>query len=196
MVESIANKITSFLISNKAIEEKESELYSYAFSILIAFLVNISAILIIAYSLNIFKETVLFLLCYCPIRQFTGGYHADNYKRCLLAFMLLYIVNICFVEFVFYYKLDYLILFEMIMSYIGICFLAPLEHRNNPLSKKELKIFKRVAVVLASIVVFLVWIGIRYNNAYKFIYYVASSIICIFIMLIMGIIKQEFGGRV
>lgn len=107
MVESIANKITSFLISNKAIEEKESELYSYAFSILIAFLINISAILIIAYSLNLFKETILFLLCYCPIRQFTGGYHADNYKRCLLAFMLLYIVNICFVEFVFYYKYDY-----------------------------------------------------------------------------------------
>ena len=38
MVESIANKITSFLISNKAIEEKESELYSYAFSIVIIFL--------------------------------------------------------------------------------------------------------------------------------------------------------------
>lgn len=196
MVESIANKITSFLISNKIIEKKESELYSYAFSILMAFLVNISVILLMSYSLNIFKETVLFLLCYCPIRQFTGGYHADNYKRCLMAFMLLYIVNICFVEFIFYYKLDYLILFEMIMSYIGIYFLAPLEHRNNPLSKRELKIFKKIAIVLSSIVIFFVWIGIKYNNAYKFVYYVASSIICIFIMLIMGIIKQEFGGRI
>ncbi|WP_343098935.1 accessory gene regulator B family protein, partial [Clostridioides difficile] len=27
---------------------------------------------------------LFFLMCYCPIRQFSGGYHADNYFRCLL----------------------------------------------------------------------------------------------------------------
>lgn len=189
MVESIADKITSFLISNKTIKENESELYSYAFNVLIGILINISMILFIAYILDLFKETGLFLLCYCPIRQFTGGYHADNYKKCLLVFILLYLVNICFIEFVFYYKLDYLLLIEMIMGYIGICFLSPLEHRNNPFSKIELKRFKKVAILLSSIVVALVLIVMIDNNIYKSIYYVASSIICVFIMLIIGIIK-------
>lgn len=84
MVESCANKITSFLICSKTIEEKEYDLYLYGFKTLIAFIVNIVVILFIGYILNRFKETALFLLCYCPIRQFTGGYHADNYKKMLI----------------------------------------------------------------------------------------------------------------
>ena len=100
MVESCANKITSFLICSKTIEEKEYDLYLYGFKTLIAF---------IGYILNRFKETALFLLCYCPIRQFTGGYHADNYKKCLLSFILIYIGNVYFIEVLMNKKVDYII---------------------------------------------------------------------------------------
>ena len=48
MVESCANKITSFLICSKTIEEKEYDLYLYGFKTLIAFIVNIVVILFIA----------------------------------------------------------------------------------------------------------------------------------------------------
>lgn len=47
MVESCANKITSFLICSKTIEEKEYDLYLYGFKTLIAFIVNIVVILFI-----------------------------------------------------------------------------------------------------------------------------------------------------
>ena len=63
----------------------------------------------IGYILNRFKETALFLLCYCPIRQFTGGYHADNYKKCLLSFILIYIGNVYFIEVLMNKKVDYII---------------------------------------------------------------------------------------
>lgn len=193
MVESCANKITSFLICNKTIEEKEYDLYLYGFKTLIAFIVNIIAILFVGYILNRFKETALFLLCYCPIRQFTGGYHADNYKKCLLSFIAVYIANIYIIEVLSYYKLEYLIRLMLFISYIGIWLLSPLEHRNNPLSKNERKRYRKIAIFLASIVMAFVLIGINFTNIYKYSIYAASVIVCIFVMLILGIIKQQLG---
>ena len=190
MVESCANKITSFLICSNTIEEKEYDLYLYGFKTLIAFIVNIVVILFIGYILNRFKETALFLLCYCPIRQFTGGYHADNYKKCLLSFILIYIGNVYFIEVLMNKKVDYIIIVLMSLSYIGIYFLSPLEHRNNPLSKKEKLKYKKIAMLLISGVLLFSIIGINFNLTYRCSIYVASVIICIFTMLILGMIKQ------
>lgn len=193
MVESFANKITSFLICSKVIEEKEYDLYLYGFKTLIAFIVNIIVILFVGYILNRFKETVLFLLCYCPIRQFTGGYHADNYKKCLLSFVIIYIANISMIEALAYSKLENLIILILFISYIGICSLSPLEHRNNPLNKNERRRYRKVSIFLASIVLLLVLVGLNFTKTYKYSIYAASAIICIFIMLILGIVKQLLG---
>lgn len=194
MVESCANKITSFLIYNKTIEEKEYDLYLYGFKTLIAFIVNIVVILFIGNTLNRFKETALFLLCYCPIRQFTGGYHADNYKKCLLSFVLIYLTNIYTIEMLAYSNLDYLIVIMTFISYIGICFCSPLEHRNNPLSEKEKQKYKKIAMCLTSIVLLFSMIGINFTETYRYSIYAESVIICIFIMLILGIVKQFRGN--
>ncbi|MGO0904341.1 accessory gene regulator ArgB-like protein [Clostridioides difficile] len=191
MIESCANKITSFLIINKTIEQKEYDLYLYGFKTLIAFIVNIIVILFTGYVLNRFKETALFLLCYCPIRQFTGGYHADDYKKCLLSFILIYLTNIYLIESLMSKKLDYIIIIIMCISYIGIYFLSPLEHRNNPLSKKEKQKYRKIAVCLISIVLLFSIIGVNFNITYRYSIYAASVIICIFTMLILGLIKQQ-----
>lgn len=193
MIESCANKITSFLIYNKTIEEKEYGLYLYGFKTLIAFIVNIVVILFIGYILNRFRETALFLLFYCPIRQFTGGYHADNYKKCLLSFILIYLSNIYLIEELMSKKLDYIIIVLMSISYIGIYFLSPLEHRNNPLSKKEKLKYRKTAIYLSSIVLLFSVLGINLDTTYRYSVYTASVVICIFIMLILGIIKHQRG---
>lgn len=193
MVESFANKVTSFLICNKTINDEEYDLYLYAFETLIAFIVNILAILFTGYVLNRLSETILFLVCYCPIRQFTGGYHADNYKKCLIVFISIYITNIYLVNILSYKKLDFIIIILMFLSYIGICYLAPLEHRNKPLSKKERINYKRITVCLISVVLLFSIIGINFKLTYEHSLYAASVIIWIFIMLNLGIIKSKRG---
>lgn len=94
MVESYANKITSYLIKKETIDADDYELYQYAFETIVALIMQLSTILIIGFALNRFTETLLFLAFYCPIRQFSGGFHAENYKRCLLFFVTIHISNI------------------------------------------------------------------------------------------------------
>lgn len=196
MIKSCANKMTSFLIFNKTISKEEYEIYSYGFEILIAFIVNIAVILMIGYKLNIFVETVLFLMCYCPIRQFAGGYHADNYKKCLLVFMLIYSTNVFILNKLMYSELYYIVMILALISYVGICIISPLEHRKNPLSFTEKQNHKKKVILSTGLVLILSIIGIKYDIKYEYSMYILSSIICIFIMQVLGLIKQSKGVKV
>ena len=100
MIEFLSKKITSFLYSNNVIEKEDIEIYNYTFETIIAFFSNIVFILLTGWILDRFVCTMVFLLFYCPIRQFSGGYHAENYKSCLLVFILIYIFNYVFIIYI------------------------------------------------------------------------------------------------
>ena len=121
--------------------------------------------------------------CYCPIRQFSGGYHADNYKKCLGIFVKIYLINISIISFISNRNLDGIIIIGTLISYLGIWRLAPIEHRNNPLSKKEINHYKKIVRILTSIVLLLVGMGIRIDAVYEYTLYISSAIVWIYIML-------------
>lgn len=190
MIKSCADKVTSYLIERETIEDEEFEIYSYGFETLIAFIVNIAVILIIGYLLNKFTETLLFLCFYCPIRQFSGGFHAENYRRCLLVFITLYLSNTYILDKLMNLHTDIFITIISIISYAGIIFLSPQEHRNNPLSNKERKKYKKIVTYLSSFLLVISFLGIRHTITYEYAMYALSVIVCIFIMLILGILKK------
>ncbi|AFS77146.1 accessory gene regulator protein B [Gottschalkia acidurici 9a] len=190
MIKSCANKVTSFLVSNDAINDEEYEVYSYGFETLLAFIINISVILLLGLIVGKFVQTLLFLTCYCPIRQFTGGYHANSYRNCLLVFVFIFSINIITLDKLSYMNLNEVIICTTLISYIGICLLAPIEHRYNPLSTRQRKSYKKVAILLTSIVLIFVLLGIKYKPIYEYVLYSASVLVWIFIMLILAIIKK------
>ncbi|MCC0645540.1 MULTISPECIES: accessory gene regulator B family protein [unclassified Clostridioides] len=193
MVKLCAKKITSFLIYNEAIDSKESENYEYGFETLIAFLLNIFVILTISCMLNKFKYTLLFLCCYCPIRQYTGGYHADNYKKCLGVFITIYLINLVLLTIINFFDLKEMLIILTFISYVGIWILSPIEHREKPLSDEEINHYKKVSRTLISIVLIFIFVGINSEVIYEYSAYAASSIIWIFIMINLAIIKNRGG---
>ncbi|WP_024621911.1 accessory gene regulator ArgB-like protein [Metaclostridioides mangenotii] len=190
MVKSSANKITTYLISKETIDSEDYELYQYAFETIVAFIIQMSVILAIGYMFGRFIETVIFLAFYCPIRQFSGGFHAENYRRCLLVFMILYITNIYIVDKLISLHTNIPMIVITLISYIGISFLAPQEHRHNPLSEKERKSYKRIVMYICSFLLLLIILGINLTITYEYSMYASSVIVCIFIMLVLGIIKR------
>jgi len=74
-----ADRITSVLVTNELIEEKEFRVYSYGFELIIAFAANALTVLLIGLIFGKFVHTLLFLLTYCPIRQYAGGFHATAF---------------------------------------------------------------------------------------------------------------------
>ncbi|CEN31370.1 accessory gene regulator ArgB-like protein [Paraclostridium sordellii] len=193
IVKLYAEKITAFLILNGQIDYTEYDMYIYAFETLIAFTVNIVAILILGFICNKFICTLLFLAFYCPIRQFAGGYHADNYKKCLFVFILIYLVDMIVLNGLIYLNRTDLIIITTFISYIGVWKLAPIEHRNNPLNYKEKNKYKKIVRCLISLVLIIVLIGININVTHEYSIYLSSVITIIFIMLILAIVKTKRG---
>jgi len=183
--------MTKYLIDNEKIENEDYHLYLYAFEVLISSISNIVIILLIGVLLNRFIETLLFLIFYCPIRQFAGGFHTENYRRCLLFFMTIYISNIFLIDKLISLKVTMPIVVITFISYIGISFLVPQEHRNNPLSIEERKKYKKIVKYIISFLLVISIIGINLSITYEYGVYLSSVMVWIFIMLILGIVKKE-----
>lgn len=100
MFKRLSYKFANILVNNEIVESEDFEIYRYGFETLIYFIVNISVALFIGIIFDRFIHTVIFLSCYCTLRQFTGGYHARNYKECTLTFAVIYLITIFSAKFI------------------------------------------------------------------------------------------------
>lgn len=190
MVKLSAQNITSFLIYNNEIKEDERDVYQYGFETLIASTLYFITVLCLGNIFDKFIHTLLFMLCYCPIRQFSGGYHADSYRECFMTFISLYLINVCTLN-IFIHKIpNIVVILIVLLCAIGIAKLSPQEHRNNPLSAKEKEKYKKIVKRLVIFYTILITLLLTNNNTYEYGFYIASAIYLIFIMLILGKYKN------
>lgn len=187
MIKSSANKVTSFLYYNNYIDSDkyEYEVYLYGFESLIALIINLVSILLIGLLFDRFMHTVVFLACYCPLRQFTGGYHADSYEKCFFTFVVIFIATIFAANNLVYAGLKYLIRLFSVLNWISICILSPVDHINNILMDTEKAKYKKKAILIATLVLLFIFVSEDY-----FIYS-AFALFWINIMLNMALIKKQ-----
>jgi accessory gene regulator B len=186
-----ADRITSVLVTNELIEEKEFRVYSYGFELIIAFAANALTVLLIGLIFGKFVHTLLFLLTYCPIRQYAGGFHAKNYSRCLLTFATIYLVTILTINYIDLEVYQIPIMIALAVSLIGICILSPVEHRNNPLSNAERIHHKKVAARLSLIIFTVNVASISFGILTNYFIFSTFALYWIFIMIVLAIVTNR-----
>lgn len=191
MFKRLSYKFANILINNEVIENDDFEIYRYGFETLIYFIVNILVALLIGIIFDRFVHTIIFLSCYCTLRQFTGGYHARNYTECTLTFIAIYLITIFIANNIDIDNYKYLLILLMIVSIFIIYKLSPLEHRNKPLSEYEKKNYKKVVVKLTIFISGIVIISLVFNIFEKHMIYSLFSMVWTSILLIIGIINKE-----
>lgn len=137
MIERVAKKMIAWQIKKKYLPEKEKELYTYAYGLLIGQGVNIIIACLLALALHSFIPVFHFLLFYIPLRSYAGGYHAKSYTICTL-FSNALVLLICLI--------NKIVPGESILSInllgSGVCgtmifFLSPVQDVYKPLEKIE-----------------------------------------------------------
>lgn len=186
MFKSLSYRLTDVLINNKIIENEDFEIHRYGFETLIYFIVNISVALSIGIIFDRFIHTIVFLSCYCTLRQFTGGYHARNYTECTLTFAAIYLITIFLANNIDIFRYKYLSIIILIVSSYIIYKLAPLEHRNKPLSNDEKHRYRMIAMKIMSVIVLIFIVGIVSNSFVEYLVYSLFAIIWINLLLIVG----------
>ncbi|MGL4760640.1 MAG: accessory gene regulator B family protein [Sarcina sp.] len=190
MIQSYAAKITFFLIKNEKITNEEKDVYQYGFETLLAFLLNIVVILSIALIIGNIGPTILFLVGYCCLRQYTGGYHAGNYKKCLMLFIAIYLSNIVVLESLLIYEKKWVIILASIISYMCICLIGPVECENNKLEEEQIKKYKKIVRYIATVILGISMLTINYEGLAQYSFYMSSSLILILIMMSLELVKR------
>lgn len=159
--------------------EEELEIIAYGLEAIYLMITKLIIIFIIAYFLNIFKQTLLFFTAYGVIRTFASGYHASTSLSCFIISSTLllggtYLSMIINVDLV----------FKIIISLICIILLykyAPADTVKRPLvNVKKRKRWKIISTSLGIIYLILI---ILFNNIYFSNYLLVGLIIATLLIL-------------
>ena len=88
MYKKIAKIITDSFILKGIIKKEDKEIYEYSYEVLISQAVYIFIMLFISILFKAFFETLVFFIGFYICRSLTGGYHASNYIKCHLLFII------------------------------------------------------------------------------------------------------------
>lgn len=191
MIKFFSDKITDVLVYNKSIDSEDSDVCSYGLEILISALANLVMVLILGAIFGKFIQTIVFVICYCSIRQFSGGYHADTHGRCIFTFLCMYLATVVFITNIKSIDLRFMVMFITILNWLIIYRLVPVEHINNPLNEIEKNKNRRNARVIVSLVLVAILIGLYLYLVYEYILYGAVALCWVSFMLILQIIKNK-----
>lgn len=155
MLHTFAERLTDKLFLACRLEERKRQVYVYGIELSLSTASSLFSILVLSACFSILPSAVIFLLFFCSLRSYVGGYHAKTYGRCFVLTNAVYGSVI-----VFTYLLNRLatetvgtaICCLLGTVSIGVMVLfAPIRNINHPLSAKRYARNRRIARVLASI---------------------------------------------
>lgn len=155
----LATKITNKLAEWDVIESDKFEIYAYSFEILISYSVYFIVYLLISLLTHTLFESLCFLIGFCTLRHFAGGYHTSTYLRCHLLFSFTHFI------FIILYKSAppsrYLITIGSLILYIllSVFIFAPVDNENKPFTDREFIRFRFESRVYVSMISIILIIG-------------------------------------
>lgn len=88
-MEKISQYIVDFICRNMTIDDDEMiEVYKYGIEITLSSVINLLMIITGGLVLRDLPAGLIFMFCFIFLRSYTGGYHAEKYWRCNVAFYL------------------------------------------------------------------------------------------------------------
>lgn len=183
----LSHKIGNNLVRSNVIKEEDAEIYIYGINQIFVSVLNVSSALIIGLILDMFVESIIFMVAYIPLRSFAGGYHAKTPLRCYFASLILIFAVLLFCKIVpFNLFLHGGIL---LVSSVVIALLCPVQDNNKPLDNSEHHRYKKISITIllieVSLWVFMTFIFCFYRHIIPFVELIEA------IMLICGVYKNR-----
>lgn len=150
MLRMIAEELSLVMVANKIIPIEDRRYYIYGIELVlnnVLICLFIAAIAIITKTILI---SIIFSLSFCMLRAYTGGYHSKTYLRCFCISVINYIVMLILNE-----TLEYKFILSCVFLGISVPLIikfAPVEHKNKPLSIEQKKRYKRISILILSLI--------------------------------------------
>ena len=140
----ISRKVVEWLYGHEIIERSESNIYVYAYELLISSTISIFLILIASCVCGNIWYSLAFLLGFIPLRIYLGGYHASSHFNCYLAFLSVFLASVV---------LSYQIVATYGFRLMTTCLLfiiaflyAPVEAKNKRLPTEKKRKYRHISI--------------------------------------------------
>lgn len=140
-MEYISNKLTDYVLKKGVIKEDSYDIYQYGVQCFLEITLNILCSIIIALSLGMLIECILFFVFFIPLRSYSGGIHMKTYFSCLFFSCIILISTLLAVKYV---TVSISISFIVyILCAIAIKLVGPVNHPNRRVDNQENILFIR-----------------------------------------------------
>lgn len=179
--------IADILEQQNKFAPEDKEVYRYGVQQGLNLTLNILTTIIIGVLCGMVYPSILFLVCYMPLRSFCGGYHAKTHLRCYI-YSVVMITSILLVA---KYTAFNIVLYEVLVliSLIIILLLAPVEDENKKLDSVEKRVFRKRAYIISFLEVLLYHIFLLTHLTYCYII-LCVALFSLSILMIIGSIKN------
>lgn len=148
-MEKISQGILSFICRNMQVDDEMAEVYKYGIEILISSLINFLLILMSSLILGDLIAGIVFMTLFILLRSYTGGYHAETYLRCNIAFICTYLATYVAAQAV--SNMEHSIILTgalLVLAYIPIWIFAPVKNRHKYLSEEKIHYSRVISAIV------------------------------------------------
>jgi len=191
MIENLSAKSVRLLLNNYIIKEEDQDIYKYGLELLFSTIINVILVITIGCLFGKLPQTILFLLEYCSVKRYAGGYHARTHVRCIVTFSVLYFIMLVVFEVFDLSKVNAASLLVGAISFLLVMILAPMEDANKPLEEEERKLYFlkcRQLLLLSSVINILLFVYIGNNS---FVLFALAAMIWVGTAVFIGYIKNK-----
>ena len=137
-------------------------------------------------------ESIIFYAAFQFIRRYAGGYHASTEMRCEILSTLSILACIVVLRLSMTYEFQFALLVVSAVCAVCIFTLCPLDTPEKPLSKKEVKYFRKISWLILSVISLVVIISYFVQLKWLRIFFTPCclSLILECFLLVAGKLKQ------
>lgn len=191
------DKISTFLadycIRHSQVPREKREIYIYGFKLIFADIINFGIIILFGLYTAKLKESIIFLITLCGLRQYSGGFHAKTFLICRISMIITYVavtVTTIFLES--RKEVFFIVLILNIISTIFISILAPIENANKKLSIYQ-KSENKIKSIIASAVFSLGSTLLTVSNFKTEGVTISITILAVGILMVIGLVAKKGG---
>lgn len=153
MISKLSTHLTEKLLSNGTISDEDKDLYIYGLFMLFSHLMFFIIACIFGLILGCIFESIIFYIAFQFIRRYAGGYHAKTETRCEILSTLSILCCIVLIKLSKMYDIRIALLSISLVFTVLIFIFCPLDTPEKPLTDKEHKYFRKISLIILSLII-------------------------------------------
>lgn len=153
MISKLSTHLTEKLLSNGTISDEDKDLYIYGLFMLFSHLMFFIIACIFGLILGCIFESIIFYIAFQFIRRYAGGYHAKTETRCEIMSTLSILCCIVLIKCSKMYDINIVLLSTSLVFAVLIFTFCPLDTPEKPLTDKEHKYFRKISLIILSLII-------------------------------------------